>query len=57
LSAILWREQLTGGRTGEFQMHGWMPDWQLMLAWAAVAAIAWTINFFPIARLLEALAD
>jgi hypothetical protein len=57
LSAILWREQLTGGRTGEFQMHGWMPDWQLMLAWAAVTAIGWTIYFFPIARLLEALAD
>jgi hypothetical protein len=57
LSAILEREQLTGGSMGGVQMHGWVPDWQLMLAWMVVTAIGWMIYFWPIASLLEAFAD
>jgi hypothetical protein len=42
---------------GGVQMHGWVPDWQLMLAWMVVTAIGWMIYFWPIASLLEAFAD
>jgi hypothetical protein len=41
-------------------MNKWyaiLPDWQIGLAWLVVTAIAAVIYFFPMAPILEAMAD
>jgi hypothetical protein len=37
--------------------YGKLPGWQMGLAWLFVTALATVIYFFPMARLLNAMAD
>ena len=41
----------------EETMAGWYPGWQMAVAWLVVTAVAATMYFSPMTRLIESFGD